>query len=268
MKKRIGRASYAVRQHDVFTPHEITEQYDHDVLPADVQRILEVIDTTDPAWPAIAGALRELIAAGIDIDASVAVAAVKLGRQRCPASVPGPKLPVQLGLASATDSIVYYIRRGDLIKIGTTKRPRHRFSCLMPDEILAFEPGARPKESQRHTEFKHLRYNRRREYFLPGPELLTHARRIRSVYGDPDPSWPTATTPSEALRHAAVKSTETMTAREAETSLGINRATLRSWVIRGRLQATGIGEERRHLYYREHLITLRDSPREGRVVRA
>lgn len=86
-------------------------------------------------------------------------------------------------------SIVYYIRRGQAIKIGSTTNPMTRFTVLMPDEILAFEPGATTEERKRHRQFQHLRCFG--EHFKPDPELLEHALDLRRIHGDPDPAWPT-----------------------------------------------------------------------------
>ena len=82
--------------------------------------------------------------------------------------------------------IVYYILRGVLIKIGTTTRPRQRFDSLMPDAVLAIEPGNKDLERLRHTQFGPLR-NRDvgREYFTPGPALLDLIRQLRKEQGVP-----------------------------------------------------------------------------------
>jgi len=168
----------------------------------------------------------------------------------------------QVTLASAAESIVYYIRRGDLIKIGSTIRPRRRFTELVPDEILAIEPGDRAQEVYRHNQFRHLRCGG--EYFRDDPELREHVQCIREQYGDPDPAWRTGSNTALPRQHwnlPLASSTETLTAAEAETQLGIKEMTLRGWVHRGRLFRAGCDAERRHTFYREHLIILRDSSR-------
>ncbi|MGW0905011.1 hypothetical protein [Streptomyces sp. NPDC002853] len=82
--------------------------------------------------------------------------------------------------------IVYYILRGPLIKIGTTTRPRARFDSLMPDAVLAVEPGDKELEGLRHTQFEPLRdRNVGREYFTPGSELIAHIRVLREEQGVP-----------------------------------------------------------------------------------
>ncbi|WP_089117116.1 GIY-YIG nuclease family protein [Streptomyces sp. SS07] len=85
-----------------------------------------------------------------------------------------------------SDGIVYYILRGPLIKIGTTTRPRSRFDTLMPDAVLAIEPGGKDLERLRHTEFASLRDpNVGREYFTPGSDLLDLIRQLREEGGVP-----------------------------------------------------------------------------------
>lgn len=235
-----------------------------------VQRVLDLIDTTHPSWPHVAAILREFADAGVDIDEASAAIAVKLGMQRWDDGRPQPC--TQTTLASASRSIVYYIRRGSLIKIGTTVDPYTRFRDLIPDEILAVEPGGRAQEQMRHRQFQHLRAGG--EYFRDEPELRDHAGRIRDTYGAPDPEWPTTdklarrTAPKTMWLLPSPKSTETMTAAEAVAELGIKDATLRGWVHRGLIQVAGRDSYmERQVFYREHLIALRDSPRKRIVQR-
>lgn len=79
--------------------------------------------------------------------------------------------------------VVYYIRRDSRIKIGTTTNMQQRMSQLMPDEILATEPGGRAMEKQRHKQFAHIRY--RGEWFTPSEELLAHIEAVRAEHGEP-----------------------------------------------------------------------------------
>jgi hypothetical protein len=83
----------------------------------------------------------------------------------------------------AAQSVVYYIRIGDVIKIGTTKNMKARMSQLIPDEILATEPGSGELENMRHKQFRHLRV--RGERFRPEDDLLSHIRMILEHYGPP-----------------------------------------------------------------------------------
>lgn len=83
--------------------------------------------------------------------------------------------------------IVYYLLRGSLIKIGTTIRPKKRFDTLMPDAVLASEPGDQELEKARHTQFAALREpNVGREHFNPGAPLIELIRELRQAHGIPD----------------------------------------------------------------------------------
>ncbi|MFN2636864.1 MAG: hypothetical protein ABR585_07560 [Gemmatimonadaceae bacterium] len=81
-------------------------------------------------------------------------------------------------------SVVYYIRVGDLIKIGVTTNMKARMPQLMPDEILATEPGGPDVERARQAQFAHLKV--RGERFEAGPELTGHIAKVRETYGAPE----------------------------------------------------------------------------------
>lgn len=86
-----------------------------------------------------------------------------------------------------SDGIVYYILRGELIKIGTTTRPMKRFAALMPDAVLAIEPGDVELEKIRHGQFEDTRNPKvGNEYFHPQPPLLVHIRALREEHGVPN----------------------------------------------------------------------------------
>lgn len=88
--------------------------------------------------------------------------------------------------------IVYYIRIGSNIKIGTTTSFKYRMTALMPDEILATEPGHEELERLRHKQFAHLRVPPGRERFRADPELMDHIQMIRGQYGEPVDRYPTS----------------------------------------------------------------------------
>lgn len=180
--------------------------------------------------------------------------AVKVGRQRWAESVRiAPKARVKT--PPPAGAIVYYVRRGDLIKIGTTTSPAQRFLDLVPDEILAVEPGGYPLENHRHLQFGHLREGG--EYFQSAPELLEHIRHVRDLHGEPDPAW--RTTRSRGNRLPALPlatSTETVTATEAAARFGVKEGTLRQWVHRNKLPIVGRDGHNRHIFYAEHVEYL------------
>ena len=229
------------------------------------QALLRLVDTADPAWPSVAAVLREMADADVEIDEAAVKIAVKVGAHRF-STAAAPKYPGrrhhQATLTGTSDSIVYYIRRGDLIKIGTTVDPVMRFGNLMPDKILAFEPGDADQETLRHRQFDHLRcYG---EHFRRAPELLEHIRQIRQLHGSPDPSWPSAASsrrrrvrrPAEPFPPLAFR--EKMTAGEACVYLGIKTHTVWDWARSGLIDLAGHDDRGRRLYYAEHLIAVRD----------
>ncbi len=244
-----------------FVPDSIKDADVTGVRPS-MQAVMDLIDTTDPAWPGIVGVLREFREAGIELDAAVTAAAVKLGRQRWKTAI-HPAKPVQSGLAVDAGEIVYYLRRGDLIKIGTTTDPRKRFATLMPDEILAIEPGGYALETARHGQFDHLRVRPRSEYFRDEPELREHIKSTLAMYGEPDPSWPTSATMVGRLPGwptIAAKSAATLTAAEAENELGIKRGTIWAWHRRKRILSVGRDDSGQLLFNRDHLAQLNVRP--------
>jgi hypothetical protein len=76
-------------------------------------------------------------------------------------------------LPSPRVDVVYYLRFGDRIKIGTSVNPRQRFAAIWHDEVLAFERGDRVLERRRHEQFASERFDRT-EWFTASDDLLAH----------------------------------------------------------------------------------------------
>jgi len=100
-------------------------------------------------------------------------------------------------LARPRIDIVYYLRLGERLKIGTTANPRQRFSALPHDEIVAFERGDRALEQRRHREFVELRLGSS-EWFAFGETLRAHVVALGAGVVDPWDRW--ALWVSEAIR--------------------------------------------------------------------
>lgn len=81
------------------------------------------------------------------------------------------------------NAVVYYIRIGDRIKIGWTGDFPARMQSLMPDDILAIEPGSMALERDRQKEFRHLQIVGER--FQIRKDLLDHIARVRTEHGVP-----------------------------------------------------------------------------------
>lgn len=80
--------------------------------------------------------------------------------------------------------VVYYIRFGERIKIGTSANPRQRLHRLRHEELLAFERGGRALEQHRHAQFADERLERT-EWFARSDALDRHVDAVRA--GEPDP---------------------------------------------------------------------------------
>jgi NUMOD3 motif len=103
----------------------------------------------------------------------------------------------QIDMSNRThEPLVYYARRDDLIKIGTTTRIRERVSH-QGVELLAVEPGSYELETERHEQFAEYRLSRKRgtgrgrgqgpmEWFRPGPDLMAFIDALRAVHALPD----------------------------------------------------------------------------------
>lgn len=85
----------------------------------------------------------------------------------------------------AEQATVYYIAVRGYVKIGYTTNMQARMGQLMPDAILATEPGDREVEKQRHRQFAHIRGSLGREYFTPHPDLEAHIEAVRAEHGEP-----------------------------------------------------------------------------------
>lgn len=77
-------------------------------------------------------------------------------------------------------NVIYYIRFGNRVKIGTTKDLRTRLARLPYDELLAVEPGGYDVEASRHRQFQLHRVSG--DWFKPHADLVAHAARIRAQH--------------------------------------------------------------------------------------
>ena len=77
------------------------------------------------------------------------------------------------------NGVVYYVRFGDRIKIGTSTDLAQRLIGIPHDEVLATEPGGPKVERSRHEQFAHLRITG--EWFSAAPDLMKHIRSLRKA---------------------------------------------------------------------------------------
>lgn len=88
--------------------------------------------------------------------------------------------------AVAEQSVVYYVRIHDHIKIGYTTNVKRRVAELRvnKDAVLATEPGGRELEADRHKQFADIRIGAR-EDFMADPRLMAHIEDVRDFHGKP-----------------------------------------------------------------------------------
>lgn len=80
-------------------------------------------------------------------------------------------------LAHQHPAIVYYMRLGNLVKIGFTENLTQRLSVINPEEVLTTEPGGRKREGERHKQFADLRVHG--EWFRLEGALVEHIEAVK-----------------------------------------------------------------------------------------
>ncbi|AWL39680.1 MULTISPECIES: GIY-YIG nuclease family protein [unclassified Streptomyces] len=156
--------------------------------------LADLIDRADPAFTQIVQAVGRFTEAGVELTEEMVTAAIKLGRaeQRRWVMADGSAFKAErIPAEGKHEAVVYYVRRGALIKIGTTTELRRRMREILPEELLALEPGSIGIENQRHHQFSALRVPGQREWFHAGPVLQEHVLRMRATHGVPDQPLPT-----------------------------------------------------------------------------
>jgi hypothetical protein len=78
-------------------------------------------------------------------------------------------------------SVVYFVRNGDQVKIGTTVNvpARMRALTLDPRNVLGTEPGSQRREAELHRRF--AKYRIRSEWFHAAPEILDYASSLSAA---------------------------------------------------------------------------------------
>lgn len=85
----------------------------------------------------------------------------------------------QARLNQGHESLVYFIRFGDRIKIGVTTNLHLRLMAIPHDEVVATIPGDRQLEKRLHAKFRHLRI--KGEWFSAGGDLLDYINGATKV---------------------------------------------------------------------------------------
>jgi hypothetical protein len=87
------------------------------------------------------------------------------------------RLPVRYNDRETSQQVVYYVRFGDRVKIGTTGDFAQRITQLPCDAVLALEPGGYELERVRHRQFTDLHVTC--EWFRYEEPLLSHIAGLR-----------------------------------------------------------------------------------------
>lgn len=97
-----------------------------------------------------------------------------------------PKVNPDMKARLNEQSVVYYVRIHDYIKIGTTTNLTQRLGTLRVNEseVLATEPGNKGLENIRLKQFAKFRIGRR-ENFVPAKKLLAHIDEVLRINGAP-----------------------------------------------------------------------------------
>lgn len=89
-------------------------------------------------------------------------------------------------LAGQRRGTVYFMRFGDLIKIGYSADLRQRLKALRPDSVLATMPGTMQDERALHARFGPLWDHG--EYFRAEPELMAYIDEVRATQDTRQPA--------------------------------------------------------------------------------
>ena len=135
---------------------------------------------------AAAASLLRAQTLGFDIEDPTVVATVveahkrsteQLKLQRA-AEIDAAKEAHATGAPAPAESVVYYMRVGNRVKIGYSTNLASRIASVMPEEVLAVEPGGRMLEGVRHRQFADLRVTR--EWFRHEGALVAHIEKLQA----------------------------------------------------------------------------------------
>lgn len=190
-----GRGRYLVSR--PYTPDEVKRGNAWHGVPG----ARHIPPAGDPVFPHFTFIVSDWTAAGIEMTDELMAAVAKLAqhrlqrqrqrdaadaqeRERLAAAAAAPA-PAPGTFGDEPDGVVYYIRRGSFVKIGTTSRLRTRMRDLMPDEVLAVEPGSYGLERTLHARFAEARVAPDCEYFRATHELAAHITQVIEQHGPP-----------------------------------------------------------------------------------
>lgn len=103
------------------------------------------------------------------------------------------------------DEDIYYVRQGELIKIGYSTRLYDRLFAYGPTaEVLAHHPGTRADERDLHRTFRPFLAHGR-EWYTPAKILMDHIEAMTAKHGDPwcIPEWSKPKDAPHSLRRSS-----------------------------------------------------------------
>ena len=101
----------------------------------------------------------------------------------------GQEQPRPIQFLKGRPTVVYYVRFGNHVKIGTSRNLPARLVALQYNEVLAIEPGDRIHEQLRHSQFEGNRVQG--EWFEMDADLEDHIAHVKGMYGEPLSTWKT-----------------------------------------------------------------------------
>jgi hypothetical protein len=143
-------------------------------MPAWAHRLAEFIPTSSPYFGRVLLRVDEIEGLGVTITPDV-MREVILKIHETDQHKKDLSRRLQAG---RKNQVVYYMRVGDRVKIGTTINLQHRMAHFNPEELLATETGGHHLERQRHRQFGHLRTTG--EWFKYEDDLRAHIDQVRS----------------------------------------------------------------------------------------
>lgn len=150
--------------------------------------LAELADVDEPAFGCIIDGIVHAVLEEFDLDdPSVLKAIVDAARRRYERAT-NPRVydraaildqAMRIKAERETKSVVYYMRIGDRVKIGTTIDLDRRVREIRPEEVMATEPGGVEVERQRHGQYGHFRTTG--EWFRLHGSLREHIDTLREV---------------------------------------------------------------------------------------
>lgn len=153
-----------------------------------VQLFTERVKPGDPIYSAVISKIMEMKILQVEITAELMERIIDseiYKGQDAPPPPPSAAAPIQRKPQAIRESVdavgevVYYMRIGNRVKIGTSTNLRRRLASLNPEELMAVERGGRTVEACRHRQFAGLRTNG--EWFRLEGELAQHIKEIQEA---------------------------------------------------------------------------------------